>query len=499
MDRKQFIERVRRESASFRVDDVTIRFPNAETSGDGTLNLTDRGFELHLRLPANASPPKPTGGVLTRADSGFMRGVIDHDLQFEVKNVFPSFHYSTHNGRITMRYRIDAIELAAAGFDTQTYDQIQRRLAQLESAETELDSDEGISSEKGSFNASNVTFSGLLLGFKLIARNAGTEIQEQNPFFGGSTLSTNDTQHGDLSGEWEYGLIERGEDIEFQLRLKNGANSADPKNDLKALQAFMEAIAFIHGQHAWPFTLEFHRNYKLITDRVRPPKVALSSVHQPFNERIWFNSVVGNVQWDFNKALGKAFTFLSAQNELTAEVTKLLFLIREAAGRGIHTTITNIAMCSLLDSAVNLVFAEKIQRRETETTGAFDQVRSKLLAFIHEQSMDPNSPKNPVWDRFEAIIKNAEFHAAREKFRLVGENLGLKWEGDWQEIFRFWARWRPRLVHRGSSGDDSAGSVAEQFNIGSRVVGAIHMLVLKLMGYEGLMVNSTFEDKVRTI
>ena len=274
MDRKQFIERVRSGSASFRVDDVTIRFPDGEISGDGTLDLTDRGFELHLCLPDNASRLEYKGGVLTRADTGVMRGVIDHDLRFEAKNVFPSSHCSTHKGRTTMRYRIDAIELAAVGLDAQTYDQIQRSLGQLESAETELDSDKRISSEKSS-NASNVTFSGLLLGFKLIACNAGTKTTEQNPFFGESTSNTQDTQYGDLSGEWEYGLLKRGEDIEFHLRLKEGANSVDPDNDLKALKAFMEAIAFIHGQHAWPFTLEFRRDHKLMTDRVRSPKVAL--------------------------------------------------------------------------------------------------------------------------------------------------------------------------------------------------------------------------------
>ena len=498
MNRKQFIERVRSGSASFRVDDVSIRFPGTEISGDGTLDLTDRGFELHLRLTENAIRPEHKGGVLTQADTGVMRGLIDHDLRFEAKNVFPSFHYSTHNGRTAMRYRIDAIELAPVGVDAQTYDQIQRSLAQLESAEAESDADEGISSEKES-HASNVTFSGLLLGFKLIARNAGTKITEENPFFGESTSITQDTQCGDLSQKWEYGLIKRGEDIEFQLRLKDGAKSIDPSDDLKALQALMEAIAFIHGQHAWPFTLEFRRDHKLITDRVRPPKVALSSVHRPFNERIWFNSVVGNVQWNFNTALGKAFSFLSAPNELTAEVTRLLFLIREAAGGETHTTITNIAMCSLLDSAVNLVFEQKIRRRETEMTDAFDRARSTLLAFLHGQSMEANSLKDPAWGRFKAIIKNAEVYAAREKFRLVGQYLGLQWEGDWQEVFRFWQRWRPRLVHRGSGGNDSADSITNEFNIGSRVVGAIHVLVLKLMDYEGLMVDSTFEDKVRTI
>jgi hypothetical protein len=219
MDRKQFIERIRSGSASFRVDDVTIGFRDGEISGDGTLDLAEGEFKLHLRLPDNASRPEYKGGVLTRAHTGVVRGVIDQDLQFEAKNIFPSFHYSTHSGRTTMLYSID----------------------------------------------------------------------------------------------------------------------------------------------------------------------------------------------------------------------------------------------------------------------------------------EPNNLKNLAWGRFEAIIKNAESYAAGKKFRLVGEYLGLKWEGDWQEVYKFWARWRPRLVHRGSGGDDGTDSVAEHFNIGSRVVGAIHMIVLRLMGYEGLMVNSTFEDQIRRI
>src|SRR5205814_4207073 len=134
--------------------------------------------------------------------------------------------------------------------------------------------------------------------------------------------------------------------------------------------------------------------------------------------------------------------------------------------------ISNIAVCSLVDSAVNLVFEQRLQRRETEASVAFEQIRSTLLTFI-QQSTDSNSPENPAWHRFKAIIKSAEFYVAREKFRLVGECLGLKWEGDWQDVFKFWAKWRPRLVHRGTGNDDSAGSVADEFNIGSLVVGAM--------------------------
>jgi len=46
-------------------------------------------------------------------------------------------------------------------------------------------------------HASSVTFSGLLRGFKLIARNAGTTIVERNDFLGERESKRNDTQCGD--------------------------------------------------------------------------------------------------------------------------------------------------------------------------------------------------------------------------------------------------------------------------------------------------------------
>jgi hypothetical protein len=236
----------------------------------------------------------------------------------------------------------------------------------------------------------------------------------------------------------------------------------------------------------------------MITDRVRPPKVANCSPHQPFNERIWFNAVVGNLQWDFGMALQKAYAFFREEN-LTAEVSKLLFLCREAAGGDAHTTISNIALCSLLDSAVNLLFEERIERRRTEAIAEFNDARSKLLGFIAEKIATVGRAGKEAWKRFHAIVTNSEFYTARERFRAVGEYLGLRWEGDWQEIYRFWARWRPRVVHRGTAGNEKEEGIAAEFNVGSRVIGAIHMLVLKLMDYEEIMVSSTFEDQVRKI
>jgi hypothetical protein len=497
MNRKKFIEQVRHGSASFRVDEVKVRFPSGEVSGSGALELSQGQFRLNLRLSDGILPLQTRGGVLTKKDFGSLEGIIDHDVPFQVKNLPPHHEYSSHNGRLTLRYDLDAIELSPIGSDTQTYDQIRRSLELLESSEpTEESTVETAVSEQ---KTSCVTFSGLLLGFKLIARNAATRIEEHNDFLGDTTSTRNDTQCGDLSDDWEYGLIERGEDVAFHLHLKDGRKSGNTSQDLAVLDAFLKAVAFIHGQHAWPFTLQFRRDHKLITDRVRPPKVAKRSPHQPFNERIWFNAVVGNLQWDFGTALQKAYTFFHEENELSAEVSQLLFLCREAAGGDAYTTITNIALCSLLDSAVNLVFDAEIETREAKAMAGFNDARSTLLDFIAERIATIGDAENEPWKRFHSILSNSEFVAAREKFRAVGEFLGLKWEGDWQEVYRFWAKWRPRLVHRGTASADGEEEIAAEFNVGSRVIGAIHMLVLKLMGYEGIMLSSAFEDQFRKI
>jgi hypothetical protein len=496
MNRKEFLSRVSTGLASFRIDDVSVIFPDHTAQGAGTLELSDDRFGLKLRLAQGVPVPDFRGGLLTRKDFGSAHGVIEHDLKSEVKNLPPYQQHSISNGASTLHYLVDAIELSPSGSDIQTYDQIREMLRRLESAEPQETASAAAEKKE---EASDATFSGLLRGFNLIARNGGTTIEERNDFLGKTKSSTSDTQYGDLSDKWEYGLIERGEHLEFHLRLKDGCESPNAEADLIVLHAFLEAIAFIHGQHAWPFTLEFRRDGRLITDRVRPPKIPKKSLHKPFNERIWFNSRVGNIQWDFSANLQMAYNFFYRNDEPAAEVKKLLFLCREAAGEGIHSTISNIALCSLLDSAVNLVFEQKIEKQLTDRLEAFNFARSKLLHVIAEQLATAAHAAKEAWSRFQTIVCNSDFYAAREKFHAVGEYLGLRWEGDWEDIFRFWSRWRPKLVHRGSADDTGEEAVAAHFNVSSRVTGAIHMLVLKLMGYEGVMVSSTFEDQVRRI
>jgi hypothetical protein len=73
MDRKEFIEQVRRGGGKFRVDEIRISFPSAEVCGSGMLEVLDHRFWLYLRQPKDAVPPEMPHGVVTQKDFGSLQ------------------------------------------------------------------------------------------------------------------------------------------------------------------------------------------------------------------------------------------------------------------------------------------------------------------------------------------------------------------------------------------------------------------------------------------
>ena len=100
--------------------------------------------------------------------------------------------------------------------------------------------------------------------------------------------------------------------------------------------------------------------------------------------------------------------------------------------------------------------------------------------------------------RFRRILETAHYWSTREKIRAVVEHLGLAWEGDWEVLYCFWAANRGGLVHRGSKKCDD-DDIAIEFQVQSRIAGAINMIILKLMGYGGIVNSSVFEDQFKRI
>ena len=80
----------------------------------------------------------------------------------------------------------------------------------------------------------------------------------------------------------------------------------------------------------------------------------------------------------------------------------------------------------------------------------------------------------------------------REKFQAVVDELGLKWSTDWEDLYKFWDKWRNPIIHRASRSTTERDFAT--FKIQSRIAGAIYLLVLRVMGYKGIAIKSVFED-----
>src|SRR5689334_16598554 len=98
MNRKEFLRRVRTGAATFRIDEVSITFPDHTVHGIGTMELSDNGFRLKLRLAEGVPVPEWRGGILARKDFGSGQGVIEDDLRFQVGNLPPYQQHTINNG-----------------------------------------------------------------------------------------------------------------------------------------------------------------------------------------------------------------------------------------------------------------------------------------------------------------------------------------------------------------------------------------------------------------
>jgi hypothetical protein len=89
-----------------------------------------------------------------------------------------------------------------------------------------------------------------LVNYKPLWCNSYSETVYENDFLGKSSSTLRDTLRGAFD-EFEYALVERDEDCDVHLRLKEGA-VISPCVFRNTFSALLRAVAFVHGQHAWP-------------------------------------------------------------------------------------------------------------------------------------------------------------------------------------------------------------------------------------------------------
>jgi hypothetical protein len=306
--------------------------------------------------------------------------------------------------------------------------------------------------------------------------------------------------------DFDFTLEKENDDADLYVILnsKQGYVSAGITEDENKFQAFMSALAFTTGANAWPYRIEHRRSGKKISDMVRATGKLSRISHTPFSNGLAFDAVVGNKNWIFQDVLKKGTAFFEMNSKLSKEISNLLFLFREADAKEVHSDITMISLCALFENLVQLLFRELTLEEETKDADGtykdtalqfFVQTKEKLKAQISQQiDSASTTTESEGWKRVSGVVGGAATFSIREKFQAVLKHFQFDeiWLKEMEHSFKTWHEVRQHLFHykdrTSQSEDDLKKAILDQ----CQIAGAINVLILKLIGYSGLMRANTF-------
>lgn len=496
MKKQDFLDAVRKGGKRFRVDDVCVLTGSSELHGKGSVETTDDRFRICVTLDGSEPPPESPNGITLRKDFWTIRGVIEDEIHFITRDLPHNSGQSYNFGqpsRSTLEFSPNFIEFTPMGTDCMTSQEIcelQRQLNQQVGSGVEAGSVDANDNDQTPENIL-VTFHAVLRNFELIDRNGGTETTRKNAFLGESGGSKLDTFHAEMLG-WRYGLVERDGDLHVHLTSTSDYKSQGEDHDRRLFHAFLQALAFTHAQHAWPFIMKHRRAGKLVLERLHLHGDVADSPHAPFTERLAHSEQVRKSGWTFDKVLTAAYSFFSEESKLARECKDILYLMREATSHSVPQRIGILSLCSLLESLVRVIYLERIAPAKVAETEEFEKAKGQVCEQLRTR-------EEPAYQRLLAILKPTEPVNIRIQFDAVIEHLALKPQEEWQALFGLWRKSRNPMSHRMSSGRESDESFKTDSIAESRISGAINCLILKLMNYSGFARRSAFEDKYGSI
>ena len=328
-------------------------------------------------------------------------------------------------------------------------------------------------------------FTAILPNFKLIDKNGGTKFSEENDFLGADGHSALDTFSGALSG-WTFGLIQRGPDLHVHFRSASEDPQRDNERDWRHFQAFLDTLAFLHGQHAWPLVVEHRCDTRLILDRMQMVGLIHRIPHTSFSETLAHNAKLGRLQWNFGTPINKLYEFLTSEKAGVDEARHAMYLLREACADGVPSRIRLLSLCSLLESLVRSIYAPTVATADSNDVKAFEATRATLCAHL-QKGTDAEK-------RISRILKSMDAVNIKMRFEAVWTQLAISWPSEWEPMFKTWSRFRNPLSHR-LSADSSSQAVNDNLVAESRLAGAINCVLLRLAGYVGVVRLSTVESR----
>jgi hypothetical protein len=497
MKKQDFLNAVRQGGASFRVDNILINTGSGKVSGKGTLRISSGRFSLDVTLDDLNNVPETPTGIIDRGRFWKVRGLIEDEIEFGLEGM-PSGrreNYGHHPWKV-LPLSSCFIDLVPTGWDALTNAErktwhegaIKARLpAGADNAPSSASRDSPPPMEDDHASV-DVRFDATLREFQLIAFNGGTTLTAKNDFLGESPAGSKlDTFHGEFQG-WRFALIQNEKDLDVYFWAQPEYKSTGEEDDQRLFRAFLDAVAFTHGQHALPFLTEYRRDGKLVLDRVHLTSDVARTPHAPFAERLHWNAHTGRLKWGLSEPLEKAYRFFRSRSKLSGEVTHLLYLFREASASGVPKRITLLSLCGLLESLIRVIYEEEITLGKANEAAEFQRVKKEICDELIKKNQ-------AVYQRLAAIVINVDPVNIRMRFDAVVEHLGLKPQAKWQELYCLWSKFRNPVSHRMSKADEPDGSLKDDLVAESRIAGAINCMILKLMSYSGYVRLSAYEDE----
>jgi hypothetical protein len=482
MSADDFVKIVRKGCDKLRVDDVVVSTGEGEAHGKGMLCISRERIEINITLNVGQTLPEVHSGVYTKRDCWKLTGTIEDELSFCCDVGPVGYSQRSWPSEITKyKFRLNPIDLVPSGLDAMSALERSALLRQAQEQDSSVTADQqldqGAASDGPEVDAS-VHFEAMLFEYPSLHEILGAKI------------------NGEIEG-YDFTLAQENPDGDLQVSLssKREYRSSGEEEDWRKFRAVMNALAFAHGAHGWPYRIEYWRGGRKITDQITRAHRLPRTSHTPFDERLAFNAKVGNVKWDYLEALRKAAAFFETGSTLSKEVSNILFLFREADD-GVHSEITTTVLCTLFENLVRVLFRElKLEekaRQEDPALVRFEQARSDVLNLITKSEGDG-------YERVRKVLTAASLFSQRVMLQAVARHLGMEWEADLENIFRTWQQARNPLVHETSRAHRTEDEWKELSLNESRIAGGINVLLLKLFGYSGLMKASTFEERYRTL
>jgi hypothetical protein len=176
INRGQFIDAIRREGETFRVDQVVVKTGKDELRGKGSIRVSGDDFVLRVTLDDLLRVPSSVTGVFGYSEFWEIQGIIEDQLKFLLRDLpsQSSQHYG-ENPHATVTFRSNLLELVPSGYDCLTRDEIAQKqaVAKAQAGSQSTDGPALIPNPQcPQQELPRVTFYAVLANFEIIAKTA---------------------------------------------------------------------------------------------------------------------------------------------------------------------------------------------------------------------------------------------------------------------------------------------------------------------------------------